>query len=128
MGAGGAGKGDALEPDSSSFPGAAVALFAPGQASGTFDYFTLAIVGTESSSRGDYTESEDDQVLVNAIAADPNALGYFGYAYYLANKDKLKVVAIDSGRGCVMPSMQTVIETPTSRCRAPYSSTSRPRR
>jgi hypothetical protein len=78
--------------------------------SGTFDYFTLAIVGTQSSSRMDYTNSEDDAVLVKGVADDPNALGYFGYAYYLANRDKLKLVSIDSGKGCVVPSADTVAD------------------
>ena len=94
----------------SDFPNQPLALFGPGKDSGTFDYFSLAVVGEESSSRGDYTKSEDDTVLVNGVAADPNALGYFGYAYYLANRDKLKVVAIDNGHGCVVPSPQTVAD------------------
>jgi phosphate transport system substrate-binding protein len=76
----------------------------------TFDYFTLAIVGSERSSRADYTKSEDDTTLVNGVASDPNALAYFGYAYYAANRDRLKLVAIDGGSGCVVPSMQTVAE------------------
>jgi phosphate transport system substrate-binding protein len=92
----------------SSFPDQALSLFGPGTDSGTFDYFTLAIVGDESKSRSDYTKSEDDTVLVNGIEGDRNALGYFGFAYYLANRDKLKLVAIDNGRGCVVPSAQTV--------------------
>ena len=94
----------------SSFPDQPLTLFGPGTASGTFDYFTLAVVGTQSSSRMDYTKSEDDAVLVKGVADDPNALGYFGYAYYLANKDKLKLVSIDSGRGCVVPSADTVAD------------------
>jgi phosphate transport system substrate-binding protein len=92
----------------SSFPAQPLTLFGPGKASGTFDYFTLAIVGTQSSSRNDATTSEDDTELVNGIAADPNALGYFGFAYYVANRDKLKLVAIDGGQGCVVPSADTV--------------------
>jgi phosphate transport system substrate-binding protein len=94
----------------SDFPDRPLALFGPGKDSGTFDYFTLAVVGVESSSRNDYTKSEDDTVLVNGVAADPNALGYFGYAYYLANRDTLKLVAIDSGQGCVVPGPQTVAD------------------
>jgi phosphate transport system substrate-binding protein len=94
----------------SDFPDQPLALFGPGKDSGTFDYFTLAVVGVESSSRNDYTKSEDDAVLVNGVAADPNALAYFGYAYYLANKDKLKVVAVDSGQGCVVPGPETVAD------------------
>jgi phosphate transport system substrate-binding protein len=94
----------------SSFPDKPLTLFGPGTESGTFDYFTLAVVGTQSSSRGDYTKSEDDAVLVNGVEADPNALGYFGYAYYLANKDQLKLVSIDGGHGCVVPGPETVAE------------------
>jgi phosphate transport system substrate-binding protein len=94
----------------STFPDQPLSLFGPGRESGTFDYFTLAIVGTESSSREDYTKSEDDAVLVNRVAADLNALGYFGYANYAANKATLKLVSIDNGSGCVGPSMETVAE------------------
>jgi hypothetical protein len=70
----------------------------------------LAIVGTESSSRGDYTKSEDDMVIERGVAAEPNALGYFGYAYYQAYQDQLKAVAVDSGKGCVLPSAGTVAD------------------
>jgi phosphate transport system substrate-binding protein len=91
-----------------SFPDQPLTLFGPGKDSGTFDYFTLAIIGTESASRGDYTKSEDDAVIERGVEGDPNALGYFGYAYYQANKDKLKLVAVNSGHGCVLPSAQTV--------------------
>jgi phosphate transport system substrate-binding protein len=90
------------------FPGQPLALFGPGKDSGTFDYFSLAIVGTESSSRSDYTKSEDDEVIERGVAADANSLGYFGYSYYQANKDQVKLVAVDSGHGCVVPSTQTV--------------------
>ena len=82
----------------------------PGTESGTFDYFTLAVVGKESSSRADYTKSDDDTVLVNGIAGDGNALGYFGYAYYAANRDKLKLVSVDGGKGCVVPRADTVAD------------------
>jgi phosphate transport system substrate-binding protein len=91
-----------------SFPSRPLVLFGPGRDSGTFDYFTLAIVGNESSSRDDYTKSEDYTVVERGVESDPNTLGYFGYAYYKANKDRLKLVAIDSGHGCVQPSPQTV--------------------
>jgi phosphate transport system substrate-binding protein len=94
----------------SSFPARPLTLFGPGTESGTFDYFTLAIVGTESSSRADYTKSDDDTVLVSGVAADANASGYFGFAYYLANKDKLKLVSVDNGKGCVVPSTATVAD------------------
>ncbi len=102
-----------------SFPAQPLALFGPGKESGTFDYFTLAIVGTESSSRGDYMKSEDDMVIERGVAADPNAVGYFGYAYYQANKDEVKLVAVDNGHGCVLPSEKTVAE-------ATYQPLSRP--
>ena len=92
----------------SSFPDRPLALAGPGTASGTFDYFTLAVVGTQSLSRTDYLRSEDDEVVAKAVAEDVNALGYFGYDYYLEHKDTLKLVAVDSGGGCVLPSPETV--------------------
>jgi len=91
-----------------SFPSQPLVLFGPGRDSGTFDYFTAAIVGAESSSRDDYTKSTDYTVVARGVESDPNALGYFGYAYYKANIDKLKPVAVDSGHGCVQPSPHTV--------------------
>ena len=94
----------------STFPDQPLVLFGPGRESGTFDYFTLAIVGTERSSRDDYAQSEDDDVLATGIGADVNALGYFGYSHYAAHRQSLKPVAIDSGSGCVAPSMETVAE------------------
>ncbi|MCS7284072.1 MAG: PstS family phosphate ABC transporter substrate-binding protein [Anaerolineae bacterium] len=91
------------------FPDRPLTLYGPGVDSGTFDYFTEAIVGKAKASRGDFLASEDDNVLVQGIAGDPNALGYFGLAYYEENKDKLKLVAIDAGDGkCVLPSPETV--------------------
>ena len=92
----------------SDFPNQPLALYGADKESGTYDYFTQAIIGVEGRSRSDYTASADDKVLVKNIAANPNGIGYFGYAYYLANKDKLKLVAIDSGYGCVLPSASTV--------------------
>ncbi len=91
-----------------SYPGNDLVLLGPGTASGTFDYFTKAIVGEEGSSRGDYMPSEDDHVLVQGVAGDKNALGFFGLAYYLENQDKLKLVAVDGGDGPVLPDMETV--------------------
>ena len=76
--------------------------------SGTFDYFTKAIVGEEGASRPDYTASADDNVLVRAIAGEENALGYFGFAFYTENMDKLKLVPVDSGSGPVSPSVQSI--------------------
>jgi phosphate transport system substrate-binding protein len=92
------------------FPAQPLILFGPGNDSGTFDYFTLAIVGSESNSRADYAKSEDDRIIAHGVAGEPNALGYFGYAYYQENKDKLKVVAVDSGHGCITPSAQSVAD------------------
>jgi phosphate transport system substrate-binding protein len=93
-----------------SFPQQPLMLFGPGKASGTFDYFTFAVVGEQGSSRNDYTKSDDYTVVERGVAAEPNALGYFGYAYYQANREQLKAVAIDSGHGCVLPSPQTVAD------------------
>ncbi len=91
------------------WPDAPLKLFGPGVDSGTFDYFTEAIVGEEGASRGDYTSSEDDNVLVVGVSQDKYALGYFGFAYYEQNKDKLKAVPIDGGKGPVKPSYENVI-------------------
>lgn len=91
-----------------SFPSEPLTLFGPGKDSGTFDYFTLAIVGAEASSRTDYTPSEDDMVIERGVESNSNALGYFGYAYYQANKGKVKALAVDNGHGCVMPSPESV--------------------
>jgi phosphate transport system substrate-binding protein len=90
------------------FPDRPLTLYGPGTDSGTFDYFTDEIVGEEGASRSDYTASEDDNVLVQGVAGDPNALGYFGYAYYEQNQDKLKALGVDSGSGCVSPDRQTI--------------------
>ena len=95
------------------WPDQEIHLFGAGVDSGTFDYFTEAIAGKEAASRGDYTSSEDDNVIVQGVSGDVNALGYFGYAYYEQNKDKLKIVAIDdqddkNGAGPIAPSPETV--------------------
>jgi phosphate transport system substrate-binding protein len=92
----------------SNWPDRPLKLFGAGADSGTFDYFTEAIVGKAKASRGDFTASEDDNVLVQGIANDTNALGFFGYSYYAENQSKLKAVAIDGGKGPVMPSGRTV--------------------
>lgn len=92
------------------WPDKPLKLYGAGSDSGTFDYFTEAIVGKAKSSRGDYTASEDDNVLVQGIANDQGSLGYFGLAYYVENKDKLKAVAVDGGKGGVLPSEQGVID------------------
>jgi phosphate transport system substrate-binding protein len=91
------------------WPDQPLKLYGAGSDSGTFDYFTEAVVGKAKSSRGDYTASEDDNVLVQGVANDVNALGYFGFAYYLENQDKLKAAKIDSGKGVAMaPSPESV--------------------
>jgi phosphate transport system substrate-binding protein len=91
------------------WPDQPMKLFGPGADSGTFDYFTEAVVGKSKSSRGDFTASEDDNVLVQGVARDVNALGYFGYAYYIENQDKLKAVPIVNDKGqAVLPSMEAV--------------------
>jgi len=79
------------------WPDREIHLFGPGVDSGTFDYFTEAINGKQDASRGDYTSSEDDNVIVQGVSGDENALGYFGFAYYDENKDKLKLVPVDDG-------------------------------
>ena len=90
------------------FPDEDLVLYGPGVDSGTFDYFTDAINGEEGLSRGDFTPSEDDNVLVQGIAGDASATGFFGLAYYAANADRLKLVAVDGGAGCILPSESTV--------------------
>lgn len=92
------------------WPDETIKLYGAGADSGTFDYFTEAIVGKAKSSRGDFTASEDDNVLVQGVASDKNGLGFFGFAYYAENKKKLKAVAIDAGKGAIIPSAKTVEE------------------
>lgn len=91
-----------------SFPDVPLRLYGAGTSSGTYDYFTEAVVGEAKSSRGDYTASEDDNVLVQGVSSDKGALGYFGLAYYEENKNKLKLVPIDGGKGPVLPTDSTV--------------------
>ena len=92
------------------YPDKALALFGPGTASGTFDYFTEAVNGKAKSSRTDYTPSEDDNVLVQGVSGNAGGLAYFGYAYYEENKDKLRAVPISAKAGspAVMPSPEAV--------------------
>ena len=95
------------------WPDKEIHLFGPGVDSGTFDYFTEAINGKAKDSRGDYTSSEDDNVLVQGISGDDYALGYFGFAYFEENQNKLKLVAVDdekdaNGKGPILPSPETV--------------------
>lgn len=100
------------------WPNEPIKLYGPGTDSGTFDYFTEAINGKSHESRSDFTKSEDDNVLVQGVAGDKYAMGYFGYAYFKENKDKLKVVMIDNDNGGIEPSEATINNgtyTPLSR-------------
>lgn len=105
-----------IRPD---WPDQQMNLYGPGVASGTYDYFTEAIIGESGSSRGDFTASEDDNVLVQGVATDQYALGFFGLAYFEENQDRLRLVAVKDGEGePVKPSTETVSEgayTPLSR-------------
>ncbi|SPP65104.1 PstS family phosphate ABC transporter substrate-binding protein [Nitrospira lenta] len=92
----------------STWPDQPLKLFGAGSDSGTFDYFTEAVVGKAKSSRGDFTASEDDNTLVQGIANDKQALGYIPFAYYEPNKKRLKAVSVDGGHGPVSPSRETV--------------------
>lgn len=99
----------------SSWPDKEIHLFGPGVDSGTYDYFTAAVVGKEHESRGDFTSSEDDNVLVQGVSTDKWALGFFGYAYYTENAKKVKLLGIDDGRdengkGPILPSEKTVAD------------------
>jgi len=116
----------------SSFPSEKLMLFGPGTDSGTFDYFTEAVMGKSKASRSDFTASEDDNTLVQGVENNKTALGYFGFAYYAAHKDKLRALPIDGGKGPVEPSIENVINgkySPLSRPLFMYvkeSSASRP--
>ncbi len=90
------------------WPDEKLRLYGPGVDSGTFDYFTETINGEAQSSRGDFTSSERDNVLVRGIAGDRGSLGYFGYSYFVENRDILKMVAVDSGNGCIKPTDETI--------------------
>lgn len=92
----------------SSWPAKPIKLYGPGADSGSYDYFTEVITGKDGASRSDYTASEDDDILVAGVSNDPQALGYFGLAYYEANQTKLKALGVDGGNGAVVPSRQTV--------------------
>ena len=96
---------DDIRPE---WPAEPIRLYGPGTDSGTFDYFTEAINGESGASRPDYTASEDDNVLVQGISGDENSLGFFGYAYYVENQDKLKIVPVDGGNGPIAPTATTI--------------------
>jgi phosphate transport system substrate-binding protein len=91
-----------------SFPDQALKLFGPGTDSGTFDFFTGAVNGKEKQSRTDYNATEDDNVTVQGVSGTKGGMGYFGLSYYEQNKDKLKIVKVNGGGGCVEPSTDTV--------------------
>ena len=91
-----------------SFPDEPLKLYGPGTDSGTFDFFTDAINGEEGASRTDYSPSEDDNVTIQGVTGEKGGLGYFGLSYYEENKDKLKLIEVDNGSGCVAPSPETV--------------------
>ncbi|NBV63579.1 MAG: PstS family phosphate ABC transporter substrate-binding protein [Planctomycetes bacterium] len=94
----------------SAWPDRAIKVYSPGTDSGTFDYFKEVTVGKDGKVRSDMSVSEDDNVLVNGVAGDRDAIGYFGFAYYVENKDKLVAVAVDSGKGAVLPSDATILD------------------
>lgn len=96
---------DDIRPE---WPAQPLRLYGPGTDSGTFDYFTEVVNGEAGASRPDYTASEDDNVLVQGISGDENSLGFFGYAYYIANQDRLKLIPVDGGTGPISPSPATI--------------------
>jgi phosphate transport system substrate-binding protein len=91
-----------------SLPDSELSLFGPGSDSGTFEFFTEEINGEEGNTRKDYQPSEDDNVLVQGVAGETGGLGYFGFSYYEQNQDKLNLVGVDAGNGCVKPSMESI--------------------
>ncbi|MFN3535802.1 MAG: PstS family phosphate ABC transporter substrate-binding protein, partial [Desulfatiglandales bacterium] len=91
------------------WPDQPLRLFGAGADSGTFDYFTEAIVGKLKAIRTDYQPTEDDNVTIKGVAGDPYAMGFLGVAYYEENKDKVKAVAVDNGKGCVLPNRENVL-------------------
>lgn len=99
---------DAWNQVNPKWPAVPLKLYGPGDDSGTFDYFTKVINGEEKSSRRDYQASENDNALVMGVAGDKGGLGYFGLAYYIENKDKLKLLGVDAGEGPKLPTPETV--------------------
>lgn len=89
-------------------PGTKLSLYGPGTDSGTFDFFTKEINGEEGQTRSDFQPSEDDNTLVQGVEGDQGGLGYFGFSYYEQNQDKLNLVGIDGGKGCIKPSKETI--------------------
>ncbi len=90
------------------WPKTAIKVFSPGTDSGTFDYFKEVVADKGGSIRSDMQVSEDDNVLVTGVSNDPNAIGFFGCAYYFENKDKLKALKIDAGKGAIAPTHETI--------------------
>ena len=90
------------------WPEKAIKVYSPGTDSGTFDYFKEVTVGKEGSIRSDMSVSEDDNVLVRGVSGDEGAIGFFGCAYYFENKDKVKALSVDGGKGPIMPSTATI--------------------
>jgi len=90
------------------WPDQPIKIFSPGTDSGTFDYFKEEVVGKEGKIRSDLEASEDDNVLVSGVAGNEFAIGFFGYSYYVANKDKIRIVKVDAGKGAIEPTPQTI--------------------
>jgi phosphate transport system substrate-binding protein len=90
------------------WPDKEIRLYGPGTDSGTFDYFTEAVIGEEGASRSDYNATEDDNVIIQGVEGDDYGLGYFGYAYYSENTERLKALGIDNGDGCILPTAETI--------------------
>jgi phosphate transport system substrate-binding protein len=101
-------KVNSLSAIDSKLPDTKLSLYGPGTDSGTFDFFTEEINGEEGATREDYEASEDDNQLVTGVSGDEGGLGYFGFSYYEANQDKLNLVGVDSGDGCIKPSAQSI--------------------
>jgi phosphate transport system substrate-binding protein len=91
-----------------SFPDVPLRLYGADEGSGTFGYFTFVINGERGASRSDYSATDDDNDTVEGIADDKGALGYFGFSYYQANRDRLNALEVDGGQGCVRPSVESV--------------------
>jgi phosphate transport system substrate-binding protein len=89
-------------------PDTEVSLFGPGTDSGTFDFFTDEINGEEGKTRKDYQPSEDDNIIVQGVSGDEGGLAYFGFSYYEQNQDKLNLIGVDAGDGCVKPSSESI--------------------
>jgi len=101
-------KVESLTEIDSKLPDTQLSLYGPGTDSGTFDFFTDEINGEEGSTREDYEPSEDDSQLVTGVSGDEGGLGYFGFSYYEGSQDKLNLVGVDAGDGCVEPSLETI--------------------